>query len=109
MIDQETFQKLYMAGIQEVDADKQRRTHGHGEETCGCQGGGGGSGMDWEFGVNRCKLLPLAWMGSETLLYSTANYIQSLVMQHDNVRKKNVCMYLWLNHLAEQQKIDRTQ
>ena len=30
-----------------------------GEQTCGCQGGVGGTGRDWEFGVNRCKLLPL--------------------------------------------------
>ena len=30
-----------------------------GEQTCGCQGEGGGSGMDWEFVVNRCKLLHL--------------------------------------------------
>ena len=29
------------------------------ERTCGCRGGGGGRGMDWESGVNRCKLLPL--------------------------------------------------
>ena len=33
-----------------------KKTHGLGEKTCGCQGGGGGSGMDWELGVNRCKL-----------------------------------------------------
>ena len=32
-----------------------KETHGLGEQTYGCQGGGGGSGMDWEFGVNRCK------------------------------------------------------
>ena len=31
---------------------------------------GGGSGMDWEFGVNRCKLLPLEWISNEILLYS---------------------------------------
>ena len=36
---------------------------------------GEGSGMDWEYGVNRCKLLPLEWMSSEILLYSTGNYI----------------------------------
>ena len=30
-----------------------------GEQTRGCQGGGGGSGMDWESGVNRCKLFKL--------------------------------------------------
>ena len=40
---------------------------GEGEE-------GGGSGMDWEFGVNRCKLLPLEWIGNEILLYSPGNY-----------------------------------
>ena len=24
-----------------------------------------GSGTDWEFGVNRCKLLPLEWINNE--------------------------------------------
>ena len=52
-------------------------------ENCGCQGGRGGSRMDWEFGVNRHKLLHLEWISSEVLLYSTVNYIQSLVMEHD--------------------------
>ena len=32
-----------------------KETHGCGEQTYGCQGGQGGSGMDWEFGVSRCK------------------------------------------------------
>ena len=31
----------------------------------------GGSGMDWEFGVGRCQLRRLEWMGNEILLYST--------------------------------------
>ena len=31
---------------------KQKQTHRHREQTCGCQGG-----MDWEFGISRCKLL----------------------------------------------------
>ena len=35
----------------------------------------GGSGMDREFGVGRCKLLHLGWMGDEVLLYSTGNYV----------------------------------
>ena len=35
--------------------------------------GGGGSGVDWEFGVNRCKLLPLEWICNEILLCSTGN------------------------------------
>ena len=48
--------------------------NGLGEQTCGCQGGGGGSRMDWESGVNRCKLLPLEWVSNEILLYSPGNY-----------------------------------
>ena len=52
-----------------------KENHGLGEETCGCLMGGGGSGMDWEFGVNRCKLLPLEWISNEILLHSTGNYI----------------------------------
>ena len=35
----------------------------------------GGSRMDGEFGVSRCKLLHLEWMGIEVLLYSTRNYV----------------------------------
>ena len=41
------------------------------------------SGMDWEFGVGRCKLLHLEWINNEVLLYSSGNYIQSLGIEHD--------------------------
>ena len=37
--------------------------------------GRGRSGIDWEFGLSRCKLLHLEWMGNNVLLYSTGNYI----------------------------------
>ena len=52
--------------------------------------GWGGSVMDWEFGISRRKLLHLEWMHNEVLLYSTGNYIESLVinMMEDNVRKR---------------------
>ena len=49
-------------------------SHGLGEQTCGCQG---------ESGVNRCTLLPLEWISSEILMYSTENYIWSLMMEPD--------------------------
>ena len=39
------------------------------------KGGGRGSGVDWELGVNGCKLLPLEWISNEILLCSTGNYI----------------------------------
>ena len=36
-----------------------KETHGLGESTCGYQGGRGVSGVNWELGVNGCKMLPL--------------------------------------------------
>ena len=62
-----------------------KENHGLGEWTCGCQGG---RGMDWESGVDKCKLLHLEWMGNEILLCSTVNYV-------------------WLRHIAVQEKTDR--
>ena len=53
------------------------------------KGEGEGSGMDWEFGVSRCKLLHLEWISNEVLL----NYVQSLAMEHDGryyEKKKNI-------------------
>ena len=41
----------------------------------GCPEGGGGRGMDWESGIDRCKLLHLEWISNEILLYRTGNYI----------------------------------
>ena len=50
--------------------------------------------MDWDSGVNRCKLLHLECMSNEILLYSTGNYIQSLLMKHDGeyYEEKNTYM-----------------
>ena len=50
--------------------------------------------MDWEFGVNRCKILILELISNEILLFSTGNYVQSLMMENDNVRKMNVYIYV---------------
>ena len=35
------------------------------------QGEQGWGGVDWEFGVNRCKLLYIEWIDNKVLLYST--------------------------------------
>ena len=56
--------------------------------------GGGGSGVVGELGVNRYQLLPLEWISNEILLCSTGNYVQSLMMEHDNGRKQNAYMYV---------------
>ena len=60
---------------------EQIQTHGHREQTHDCQGGG--RGMDWECGVCRCELVHIGWISNEILLYSTRNYTQSLVTEHD--------------------------
>ena len=60
----------------------------------GGQEGGGGSKRDWECGVNRCRLLPLEWISNGILLCSPGSYVWSLVIEHENVRKKNVYMYV---------------
>ena len=43
----------------------------------------GGRGMDWEFGVDICKLLHLEWINNKVLVYSTGNYIQFPVINHN--------------------------
>ena len=51
--------------------------------------------MVGELGVNRCRLLPLEWISNEILLCSTGNYVWSLMMEHDDGRKKeriHVCV-----------------
>ena len=52
-----------------------KENHGCGEQTWGCHEGGrgGGSGIDWELGVNRCRLLPLGCISNEILLHRTGN------------------------------------
>ena len=62
---------------------KQKQTHIHREQTCGCQGGGGWRGMDWEFGVSRCKSLYTEGINHKVLLYSTGNYIEYPVINHN--------------------------
>ena len=61
---------------------KQKQTHG--EQTYGYQGGAAGEGMDWEFGISRCKLLYTECTNNKVLLYSTANYnIHSPEINHN--------------------------
>ena len=50
--------------------------------TCVCPGWGGRE-MEWEFGVGRCKLLHLEWMGNEVLLYNTGKCVKYLGNEYD--------------------------
>ena len=62
---------------------KQKQTHRHREQTGGCQGEGGLGRMEWEIGVSRCKLLYMEWINNKVLLYSTDNYIQYPMINHN--------------------------
>ena len=58
------------------------------------KGEGGGGGMQREFGISRCKLLYIEWLNNKVLLYSTENYIQYPVINHNGkeYEKECVCM-----------------
>ena len=60
---------------------KQKQTHGHREQTGGCRGQRGG--MQWEVGVGICKLLYMEVINNKVLLYSTENYIQYPMINHN--------------------------
>ena len=44
---------------------------------------GSRGGKDWEFGISRGKLLYIEWINNKVLLYSTGNYIQCPVINHN--------------------------
>ena len=66
-----------------------KQTYGYRKQTCSCQGvtglgGGHMGGMDWGFGISRCKLLYTEWTNNnKVLLYSTGNYIQCPVINYN--------------------------
>ena len=45
--------------------------------------GGDGGRMDWEFGISRCKLSYIERINNKVLLYSTGNYIQYPIINHN--------------------------
>ena len=48
----------------------------HREQTADSKGERDEIGLDWEFGVTRCKFLHTDWVNNTVLQYSTGNYIQ---------------------------------
>ena len=65
---------------------KLKQTHRHREQTYGCQGG---EGKGWIESI--CKLLYTGWKNSKVLMYSTGNYIQYPVINHNG---KNMKKYI---------------
>ena len=63
-----------------------------------------GGGMDWEFEISRCKLVYIEWINNNILLYSTGNYIQYPVINH-NGKEYEKQIHAQQNHFAVQQKL----
>ena len=53
-----------------------------------------GGGMDWEFGISRCKVLYIEWINSKVLLYSTGIYIQYPVINHNGKEHEKECIHM---------------
>ena len=54
-----------------------------------------GGRIEWETGVSGCKLLCLEWINNTVLLYSTENYIQYPMINHNGKEYKK-CMYVYI-------------
>ena len=63
--------------------------------------------MDWGFGLSSCKLLNLESISNEILLHSTANDIQSLVMEHDEGEREEKNIYICITGSLCCTEIDR--
>ena len=68
----------------------------------------GEGGIDWEFGISRCKLLYTGWI-NKIQLYSTENCVQYTVINHNGkgYEKEYVCVCVYTNwkHFVAQQKL----
>ena len=53
-------------------------------------------GEDWEFRISRYKLLYfIGWINNKVILYSTGNYIQYPVVNHNGKEYKMECMHIY--------------
>ena len=54
--------------------------------------------MDWEFGINRCKVVYTEWVNIKVLLQSTGKYIQYLQVNHNakEYKKEHMCLFIYV-------------
>ena len=55
----------------------------------------GGKGLDWEFGISRYKLVHVEWINNKVLLYSTENYSQYPVINHNGKEYEKECIHMY--------------
>ena len=54
----------------------------------------GGGEMEWEIGDSRCKLLYTERINNKVSLYSTGNYIQYPMINHNGREYIKQCIYM---------------
>ena len=64
-----------------------------------------GEGVGWTGSLGLVDANYLEWMSNVALLYSTGNYSQSLVIEHDRIWEKKRYIYVYLGYFAVQQKL----
>ena len=57
---------------------------------------GGGKGMEWEFGISRCRPLCTEWISNKVLPYSTGNYIQYSVINQNGKEDEKEYIYIYI-------------
>ena len=57
----------------------------------------GEGGMEWEFGISRCKLVYIEWINSKVLLCCTGNYIQYPMINHNGNGAVYVYIYTYIH------------
>ena len=57
-------------------------------------GEGCGRGIDWEFGISRYKLVYIGQRSNKVLPYSTGNYIQYPVINHNGKEYEKEYIYV---------------
>ena len=56
----------------------------------------GRGAIEWEAGVSRRKLVYRGWINNKVLLYSTGNYIQYPVTNHNGQEYEKECIYTYI-------------
>ena len=74
---------------------RQKYTHIQRTDLWLPRGREGRGGMNWAFGVSRCKLLQIGWINNNDVLTSTGTYIQYPVINHDGKEYEKECMYTY--------------
>ena len=66
------------------------------------KGEGGGGGMDWEFGVSRCKLVYMEWINNRSYCIAQGTIFN---IPWQTIMEKNMKKSIYMSHFAVQQRL----